>query len=327
MRILTNNEIQQAIRRCKPSKVAVAYIGTDWKRYIQKPDRLTAIIVSPTLGSNPRAIADLATCIGWEKIFFLNELHTKAYIGEKAAVIGSANLTRNGLDREGLVELCVEVNAGESLRRLNQTFNNLKKRADKQYPTTESKMVKLEKLEKTWGAAIANHIISRDNESSVRPFLDFELLGNDHFYVLWYQLYDFKHSDDVKLIEHLIVYELLFDRSDNVEMNKRALVWRITDSSKPHRTAKPYWMYIHEVFENGVIDRYYPKCAIQRSDLEIPSPPFEITDDVSRAFKKVIQEKEIAEYLIQDDREVFSLADSLNGIPLLVKRMKEQLAG
>ena len=159
-------------------------------------------------------------------------------------------------------------------------------------------------------------------------FSAFEPLGEDHFYVLWYQPVDCEYSDDVKAIESLMVNDMHFARTDKVEKNKWALVWRITNSNKPHKTAKPYWIYFHELFEKGVIDEEYeyPKCAIQRKDMEVPTPPFKLTDDVSAAFKKVIQKDDVAEYLIQKDKDVFSLAYSLKGMPLLIGRMKEYMA-
>jgi hypothetical protein len=125
-----------------------------------------------------------------------------------------------------------------------------------------------------------------------------------------------------------MVDDIHFASSDKVEKNKWALVWRITDSSKPHKTAKPHWLYIHEIFENGVIDEgyEYPKCAIQRKDLDIPTYPFEITDIVSVAFKNEIQKKDVAKYLIQHNRDVFSLGHSLKGLGLLISKMKENLA-
>ncbi len=329
MKILVDSEIQRAILRCEPSKIAVAYVGTDWNTFVPDADRLGTIIVSPTFGSNPRAITDLAKRIGWDKIFFLDELHAKTYIGNVSAVIGSANLTRNGLSGERLVELCVEVNAIESLEKLNQVFDNLKKRAQKQYPTTKSKRARLKELEMSWGAAIANRIVRSENRN-MRSLLDFEPLAEDHFYVLWFRPIECEYSDDVKAIQSIMVGDIHFASTDKVEKNKWALVWRITSSSTPHKTAKPHWLYIHEVFENGIIDEQYsyPKCAIQRKDLEVPSPPFEITSDVAEAFKKAIQEKEIARYLIQEDDmdSIFSLADSLKGMPPLISKMKEYMA-
>lgn len=308
MKILVDDGIQKAIGRCKPFKIAVAYIGADWNTFIPDADRLSAIIVSPTFGSNPRAIMDVAKQIGWEKVHFLDELHAKIYIGNSFAVIGSANLTNNGLSGEGLVELCVEVSTTETLKKLDETFDTLKQRAQKQYPTTESKRARIRELEIVWGSAIANRII-RNKNNSTPAFSDYEPLGEDHFYVLWYQPVDCEYSDDVKAIESLIVDDIHFASADKVEKNKWALLWRITNSNTPHKSAKPHWLYIHEVFENGIVDEgyEYPKCAIQRKDLDVPSPPFEITGEVAVAFKKSIQDKDIAKHLVQGERDVGSV--------------------
>lgn len=327
MKILVEGEIQKAIRQCNPSKIAVAYIGADWKMYIPDPHRLSAIIVSPTFGSNPRAVMDIAKKIGWEQIHFLDELHAKTYIGSDSAVIGSANLTSNGLSGEGLVELCVEVSATETLKKLDVTFETLRQRAQQQYPTTESKRARIRELEMLWGAAIANRIVRNNKGNNIPAFSDFEMLGGDQFYVLWYQPVECEYSDDVKAIESLMIDDIHFASADKVKRNKWALVWRIADTNKPHKSAKPHWLYIHEVFENGVLDEgyEYPKCAIQRKGLDVPSPPFEISSEVALAFKRAVQEKDIAKYLVQEERKVFNLEYSIKGIPSLISKMKEYI--
>lgn len=326
MRILVENEIQRAITACKPSKIAVAYIGCDWNLYIPDTNRLEEIIISPTFGSNPRAISDIANKIGWDKVLFLDKLHAKTYIGKKEAVIGSANLTRNGLSGENLFEVCVVFNDENNLNKIINTFENLKKIAKEQYPTRESKFARLKELDKTWGSAISNKIV-KTNARDKQSLHDFYLFGQDHFYVLWYQPAVCKHSDELGSIESLIKYEIHLAADDKPEKNKWAITWRITDQNTPHKTANLHWMYIHDIFENGVVDANYdyPKCAIQRKDMETPTPPFELTDAVVAAFKKAVQDKNISKYLIQDRNKVFNLSYSLKGIPLLINEMKDLL--
>lgn len=327
MNILMQSEIQKAIAHCKPLKIAVAYIGADWNTFIPNTHCLEAIIISPTFGTNPRAVIDLVRNIGWEKVFFLDSLHAKAYVGETSAVVGSANLTNNGLSGEGLVELCVEFNSNENLCKVNQFFANLMEDAQEQYPTIEKKKARLKELERTWDALIANGTIKRKQKIK-RTFSEFELLGNDHFYVLWFQPVDCEYSEDVKAINSFMTDDIHFSKKDKVQKNKWALVWRITDSNKPHASVKPHWLYIHEVIENGVIDEDYdyPKCAIQRNDMEVPSPPFELMPKIVSTFKVAIQEKKIAKYLIQENRDIFSLSYSQTGVPLLLEKMKVIMA-
>lgn len=327
MKILFEHEIRKAIASCGPSKIAVAYIGADWTTFVPDVDKLNAVIVSPTIGSNPRAIANLAKRIGWGKVYFLDELHAKMYIGNKSAIIGSANLTSNGLSGEGLVELCVAVYTDDALTKLNTTFDELKNRANAHYPSTQSKKSRLSELESSWGAAIANRI-AKSQSRYICDFSDFELLDEDHIYVCWAQPGECEYSGDVADIQSLIADDIHFSAADKVKKNKWVLVWRLTDSSLPHRTAKPHWLYIHEIYQEGIIDKGYdyPQCAIQRSDLDVPTPPFEITHDVAKALKTAIQERDLASYLIQEHRPVFDLAYSLKGIPSLMRRMKELLA-
>lgn len=325
MKSLVGNEIQQAIVRCNPLKIAVAFIGIDWPTFIPAVNDLEAVIVSPTLGSNPRAISDLAKQIKWEKLFFLDELHAKMYVGKNSSIIGSANLTHNGLSGRGLIELCVEINDGENLAKVNQFFDDLKKCAYEQYPTENSKKAKLKELEKIWGTAIANQL-ARKMSNAKKLFTDFELLGEDHFYVFWYQTDDCEYSEEVKAIQSVIEDDIHFAKGDKLEKNKWALLWRITDESTPHKKVPLSWMYIHEIFEDGVIDSGYdyPNCAIQRKDLDCPDPPFELTKNVVAAFKKAVQDKDIAKYLVQEG-DVFSLANSQKGVPTLINRMREYL--
>lgn len=286
MKVLLENEIQRAVADCEPSKIAVAYIGADWKTFISNIGGLEAVIVSPTVGSNPRAIIDLVKQIGWDKVNFLDELHAKTYVGKSSAIIGSANLTRNGLSGVALVELCIEVNEEEGLKKINKAFDDLKKRAQDQYPTIELKKARLIELEKIWNEATAHEIIFYDNRNK-RSFADFELLGKDHFYVLWYRPVDCRYSEEVKAIQSVIMYDIHFARNDEPKPHKWVLVWRITNSSQPHGNEKPYWLYIHEIFSEGVIvEEGYedPIYAIQREDRITPTPPFELTNEVIAAF-------------------------------------------
>lgn len=327
MKILAKERIQQAIARCIPTQIAVAYIGVDWRDFIPDSTVLKNVIVSPTLGTNPKAILSLANEIGWNKIFFLNELHAKIFLGQKSAVVGSANLTQNGLSGQALIELCIEINCDTDLQKIVSIINDLKKIAEAQYPTTESKKKRIKELERTWNNAIANRVIQKKKQKP-NHFEDFEFLTEDHFYVLWYQPCECEYSDDVKAVKSVMMDDIHFAKSDKVKINKWALVWRITNESKPYKSVSPRWLYIHDLFEKGIENKEYeyPKVAIQRADKEIPQPPFEITKEVENAFKSAVIQKDIAKYLIQDDKEVFNLKYSLKGISILITKMKDYMA-
>lgn len=322
MTILFENDIQRAIISCKPLKIAVAYIGTDWSKFIPEYQHLDTIIVSPTLGSNPLAIAEIVKKIGWDKVYFLDELHAKMYIGAETAIIGSANLTKNGLSGDKLFEICTEIKSYKKINELNNIFQVILDKAVKKYPTIDSKKNRLKELEKIWRIATSHQMISSKN-NRIPSFSNFELLGDDHFYILWYQSGDdYEYSEDVKSMQSLMHDEIHFSASDDVEKNKWALVWEITAESKPE-SKEIEWMYIHEIFENGIIsDGYeYSTCAIQRKDIHTPPVPFNITKSIDIAFKKAIQDKEISKYLIQNGKK-FKLSYSKKGVKLLIDKMK-----
>ena len=88
MIILTEVEIAKTIRQCMPSKIAVAFLGADWKRFIPDTNRLDYVVLSTELGTNPSAVRALAAEIGWERVLLLDRLHAKVYLSERGAVVG-----------------------------------------------------------------------------------------------------------------------------------------------------------------------------------------------------------------------------------------------
>lgn len=52
-------------------------------------------------GTNPDAIRDLQVAIGDKQVRHLRHLHAKVFIGDGAAIVGSANVSMNGLGAEG----------------------------------------------------------------------------------------------------------------------------------------------------------------------------------------------------------------------------------
>jgi hypothetical protein len=131
--------IRDALKIIKPIKIAVAYIGIDYQNFIDPYD-LHSIILSPTLGSNPNAIDDLVSKIGWNKVYLLDNLHSKIYLGEKSAIITSANLSKNGLDIEGLLEIGILLEDFNSLNKLNQIYEDFFDSSLDAYPDQESKV-------------------------------------------------------------------------------------------------------------------------------------------------------------------------------------------
>ena len=101
MKILSGGDIAKEVKSINPQYIAVGYIGKDWHRYIDI-EFVKEIIVSPTIGSNPFAIESIVKEIGFENVYFLDELHAKLYIGSDRYAFGSFNLSANA-DRKSVV--------------------------------------------------------------------------------------------------------------------------------------------------------------------------------------------------------------------------------
>ena len=82
MKLLTSSkEIRDGLSRIKPSRIAVAFVGSNWRDFVPA-HYLEEIILSPTLGSNPKAIEDLFKELSPARVHFLDELHSKIYLGK-----------------------------------------------------------------------------------------------------------------------------------------------------------------------------------------------------------------------------------------------------
>ena len=149
MTLLTKStELENAIKKLEPNKIAVAYVGKHWSNYII-PKELQEIILSPTIGSNPYAIEELINTLGIDNVYFLDNLHSKFFLSENAAIIGSCNLSKNALSETGLLEIGYKINNPTEINRLYSLFEDYKKKAIKKY-TNQKKREKLISLKKDW---------------------------------------------------------------------------------------------------------------------------------------------------------------------------------
>lgn len=288
--LLKTNAIGSSMIKCAPRYVAVAFVGIDWPDLIDST-KLEKIIVSPTIGSNPYAIEKLVECVSWDNVLFLDNLHAKIYIGDHCALVGSSNLSRNGISAAGLVEVAIRIADKTLLSELTEYFAELERMAINQYPDVKKKKKKLSDLKKDWSKGISNSLLKYEHGFQ-RSLQHYTPLSGDDFYIAWYHPFkDYRYTDALDPIKGLIEGEMHFHESDDIEEGKWILAWRVTKSNKPDRRVRPYWLFIHEVHSNGITtsDRYeYTKLAIMRTDKPTPPTPFSITDDVVNSFNELI---------------------------------------
>lgn len=302
MNYLQSTHISPALKECNPYYVAVAYIGRDWKNFIDY-ENLKKIIISPTIGSNPQAIEELASLIGWKSIFFLDNLHAKIYIGKKSVIIGSSNLSYNGLSAHGgLEESAVKITDKEEVKKATLHFYMLKKLATKAYPKQVMKKEKLCELKSIWSKASRNSIIKNELTNNI-SIHDYEVLTDQDFYIVWHCIDDTKctYTSKIDHVKALIGEELQFYDVDLIMPNKWVLYWKLTVKNKPDKIEKPVWVYIDEVIEGAVAasnpDDSYTKIAISRNDRDKLEPPFKLTKNLIETFKMTISKEKYKTFI------------------------------
>lgn len=312
MKILTSNEIREEIKKCKPTKIAVAYIGKDWENFLTKKitDKLEYIILSPTEGSNPEAIGKLVDTISWDKVLFCSNLHSKVFVGAKQAVCGSANLSHHALDDDGndnLLEFDTSFKLFDkkgyktkNAKKLDEILDQWKSLAKEQFPTKESKIKQLKQL---W--EIHNNRKIHRQASILRKAIkqpDFFSINFDNetfqpFYLTWYQGNggEYTQKTNEKYKESDICNSMAFHEKDDIHSGLWCLSWEITLKSRCS-IAKGHvqWIFFHDIIPKGYNDgekNIYSKVGIELTSRQKGTPPFEITDNFINAFNNFLDEE------------------------------------
>ena len=336
MEILKGMDIANGIKQINPRKIAVAFIGYDYDNYIDEAclKSLESIILSPTEGSNPKAISQLVKSIGWGKVYFLSRLHAKMYIGKDATIVGSSNLSRNGLigDESGLYEICVKI---ESRNELDEIFNEILNEARKEFPTEKSKQKALDDLYRTFNKRKLAKLEYDSNDCS--DFKDYEWSKDEHFYLTYYGSGEGKYTVNTKksIDGDNDEDSISFVEDDEIVENKWVLCWQCQNNgNKVNKRTKPSWLYIDKIIPKGFDDgKYedgtkspYTKLAVQLKNFSSnrPLPPFEITKDFIESFRNVI-EQEKYELLFNNNHYVASSEEILDIMPEFLADIKKDM--
>jgi hypothetical protein len=302
MKLIHGDLIRKSLSDVAPTKIAVAYIGADWKEFID-PDILGEIIVSPTLGSNPGAIREIVVKLGWDNVHFLTRLHSKIYIGETKAVLGSFNLSNNGLGAKtgDLEEAGVIFDNVEFIEELSGLYDYYKKSAELSFCSTRDKEIALKLLEDAHNIAVSTQVIT-SGEIGVgkRNLNDFTPLCDDDFYITYWYTSDLLLNDDVihevfpetisRKIEQVFSDRITFSPIDSNQLKKGRwiLYWKQTSKGYLDLRSAPKWMLIDEIVENGGKNPGFELVVFERNAHDRLSPPFDLSRDVIRALKQTL---------------------------------------
>ena len=98
-----DSKIKELIEKGENVKMVVAYIGDQADRFLRKKNNVKILCNFFSGGTNPSAIKTiLEDTRNNVEVFDCPKLHSKVYICDEYAIVGSANLSTNGVDLEGV---------------------------------------------------------------------------------------------------------------------------------------------------------------------------------------------------------------------------------
>ena len=318
----TPQERRDALQIVKPIKIAVAYVGMGWDQYIDK-DFLTEIILSPTLGSNPLAISEIIKVIGFDKVHFLDRLHSKIYIGNDQVFLGSPNLSTNGFSDNGNHEIGVLLQTEASQKKCSiDIFDAYKAEAQKYYPDVESKRKKLKDLYRLWQKSIESGFSTSDDDSSNGKEPDIDLIT---IHVTCYTL-----GSDAEFDPNIVATainqpygtnlddyfsdENEFLPEEDIKEGDWILAWHSKQDGYPGKNCEIDWMYVHHVIPSGYIQPSgypYTKLVGQAASLKTPPEPFKLTPTKKASIRAALNSGNFNDMLFLRDPWTLAPADAL----------------
>lgn len=305
-RLLTDPDaLRSALLDIRPRRAAVAYLGAAWRDVLGDSPELEQLVVSPTAGSNPWALEEICNELGWDRVHFLERLHSKIYIGRGRVIVGSPNISSNGFDTDvdgsGLFEAVVLSSETELRRDAEAEFERLRAIARSEYPgkpEMERRIAAMKAARATLDEAGRKARSTMD--VAVRPlsFHAYPLEARKHrIFVEWYTLDDNDGGEegDVDFLDLNLRHGV-----DLIRVGDWILVWRALDSGAVHARPKLTWLRVDVVRENrGENDEYVDQVA-QTRKVRGALAPFELTPGLNAAFRQVMSGEEFEDMRPED---------------------------
>ena len=287
-------EIAEAIKKVSPHTIAVAYVGKDWKSYC---DTFKQIIVSPTVGTNPAALEEIISEIGIENVYFLDNLHSKIYLGTYKALVGSSNLSNNALSDHNLLETVVSISDRAELGKICSIIEEYKKLAIVAYPNETSKLERVKQLKKMPKLPPAKY--------SNTNLIDYDIAGSGYRIIIaWYLSekdagkkgvdYDFDYPEGLE--ENSDKWNNFLE-DDDLNIGDRILNWEIKRRNGKILASKFSWFVVSDFLDNGVSGQgNYTKLVYQGKNITNFIPPFDVNDVAKKCFNEIINDTQFIDF-------------------------------
>jgi len=327
MKILASAKlIRKALKDVCPTEVAVAFVGVGWNSLISA-EHLKEIVISPRVGSNPLAIEQLIKTIGISNVHLLDRLHSKIYLSDQRALLGSCNLSANGTADAGNFEAAVLLDTPASIRSLKAEFIKYKLAAQKQYKTAESKWRRLELLMAQRRQCEVAGVVSVNKAPKLAEYES----RLHRIHLVWFEDGKLKYdkanvnaADPESTGRRLDDYyedDMQFHHDDDVRVGDWLLCWKCRRDGYPDRRGNIYWMAVDVVIRHGYQDETYTKLVAQRKGA-VGTPPFDLDAATIAAIRENL-DSGVFPKLLRADSKPWKLNPADKVWPLFLKRIKQ----
>lgn len=348
--LLEEGSIAKRIKELKPTRIATAYIGRNWSSYVDASD-IESIVLSPTLGSSCAGIWDLVEALGgFDRVFFLRELHAKFYLSAMGAVLGSSNLSDNGLQGEGgLIEAAVAMNPKEhaaQCAKLESMHRTLVARAKKQYPDEQSKRHRLDWLQQLQQRSslvpdfpgIGNPVAKTQIKG--RALQDFDPgLKQLRIHIKGWS-YEMEHDDEglrgqfegdpSSVLRHARDNYISLASKNDMKPGDWVLCWQAKETGwEPLDEGMVYWLHVDRVCQTtGNHEDYEPFVAFEARKMRPDEVPFLLSAKVKSAVRKLLVSGEFPAICNPEepDDEGFTMKAADKQVPGFIRALKEAVS-
>ena len=283
--IADRSTMRQELRAVRPTHIAVAYVGKDWRALLGKDHQLRQIVVAPVPGTSPKAVRQIAREIGWDNVHFFDQLHAKVYLGPTHAMIGSANLSSNALLPGGtqLYEMVVLSDDTALREHAMQEWERYRTLASGLYRSKQDKLDRLIALEEAQPRIEAARLSVRTAKT---PTLATFKVGSMPIHLEWWES---EHEDGCDPDDTNYINTRIGQQIDEIRIGNWVLQWECDAKGHPRGRSPLQWMRVdairlgqapgEDIYVDQLAERVEPTTAMQ---------PFLLDADVQKAFKHLI---------------------------------------
>ena len=290
-------ELREALRQIEPHRIAVAYVGSqDTLQGVIDWSGVQCLTVQPASCTSADAIETIREGLPKKgRLLFHDTLHAKVYLGDSAALVGSANLSHNGIGG-GTVEACCLVTAPEDLSRIATFLDGVEAEAAKRFPPGGDNwnwcLQRLGEEPEDLCSLVEFNAGMRNVQAP--SFLEYCSRGGQPFVVEWWEEDEELTLDAMKLFEsrsHSISNSLSMKEKlhEGVEW---ILCWRCKKDGTPRAKIELEFMHVDRQEQKPIYKRQtdiYQWSVVELRPLAREmQQPFRIDDAFREAFRAVV---------------------------------------